>query len=431
MERQQVEYLRQQQAELEAQQKQAKKRPYSGRRHSEPAKDVEYVMDDDEGSEDPELQGDMDLYQDQYAQDNQDWGRQAQNHQGHGMHAESSQKKEKNIDLNVAEPFVGYEDDELEVEEFEGEEFDLYNNQNLKNIQHIDQFVGQGHTGGQNQKEAAHLVTKESDKYKSDHDNYSPEHLNGEQYADDDLPSNEGDMDNEEDLMNNYADGEDEMDLDEAEVMYLQQNMGQDGEGRETGVLMDGNFGGDGATGERDSSQKQVNDSQEQDTVIKKDGSENGMVGQEMNSEEEIEKGRMDGEDDGHMIYKDDGEGAEEGEEDGEEIGEDMINFLNEIPVLEGESEEEMIEFQQKIFDVIVKYQLFNDEEFASLFQATVMKNERLDEEFLKELFEEIAQELQHQLQQTYGGEEGYEGEEFGMEGEGYEGEEEEEEEEA
>lgn len=61
-----------------------------------------------------------------------------------------------------------------------------------------------------------------------------------------------------------------------------------------------------------------------------------------------------------------------------------------------------MVEFQQKIFDVIVKYQLFNDEEFASLYHATVVKNSKLDEEFLKELFEEIANELQKQLQQTY-----------------------------
>ena len=91
-----------------------------------------------------------------------------------------------------------------------------------------------------------------------------------------------------------------------------------------------------------------------------------------------------------------------------------MINFLNEIPVLEGESEDEMVEFQQKLFDVIVKYQLFNDEEFASLYQATVMKNEKLDEDFLKELFEEIAQELQYQLQQTYGDGDG--DEEEGME---------------
>jgi len=73
-----------------------------------------------------------------------------------------------------------------------------------------------------------------------------------------------------------------------------------------------------------------------------------------------------------------------------------------------------MVEFQQKIFDVIVKYQLFNDEEFASLYHATVVKNSKLDEEFLKELFEEIANELQKQLQQTY---------EDGEDGEFYEGE--------
>merc|ERR1711988_1088665 len=89
-----------------------------------------------------------------------------------------------------------------------------------------------------------------------------------------------------------------------------------------------------------------------------------------------------------------------------DEMGEEMRNFLNEIPVLEGDSEEEMVEFQQKIFDVIVKYQLFNDEEFSSLYHATVVKNSNLDEEFLKELFEEIANELQKQLQQTYEDEE-------------------------
>ena len=78
-----------------------------------------------------------------------------------------------------------------------------------------------------------------------------------------------------------------------------------------------------------------------------------------------------------------------------------MIAYGNEIPVLEGDSEEEMVEFQQKIFDLIVKYQLYHDEEFASIYQATLVKNNKLNEEFLKELFGEISDEIQKQLQQT------------------------------
>jgi hypothetical protein len=340
MERQQVEHLRQQQAELEAQQKQAKKRPYSGRRHSEPAKDIEYVMDD--GSDDDgEICEDADgnLYENLEGRGGVEWGANVHQHgqypaRGQGQagydaekYGDSSQKKEKNIDLNVAEPFVGYEDDELEVEEFEGEEFDLYNNQNLKNIQHIDQFVGRGASGAQNGPDGAHLVTKESEKVQT--------HPGLQLYDDDDdLQSDDQDLDNEDpnDLLQDYED-EENMFIKEEEALYhQQQNMASNPDARDQHVLQQSHD----PTSQNgpDTDQKGQNDSENHSTVIKKDDSptsHQAYIQAELDSEEEIEQGRLSSPspspDNANQIYPDNGDPDQQESENGEEIGEEMINF--------------------------------------------------------------------------------------------------------
>ena len=336
------------------------------------------------------------------------------NYNGERNYQESSAKKEDNMDINIAVPNYGYEDDELEVDEnWNKEEFELYNDDKLKDIEHIDQFINNKN------KEQQHLVTGESNNKKAAiGDKYADEYQHNN--YNDDIGNQNYDEDN---ISQEVFDEEMVMDNDSGQIQQNDEyyNHGSSQE-QQTVIKKE-----DGMENELDDDKYAKNFNSEDENVVQQD-MHNVRDSEDMIYQEPVDDG-MDKE--GQNIYDNQEEDGEYGDEDEAEMGEEMIAFLNEIPVLEGESEEEMVEFQQKIFDVIVKYQLFNDEEFASLYHATVVKNSKLDEEFLKELFEEIANELQKQLQQTY---EDGEGEYYEGDGEGdddeYAGEEEEEEEE-
>lgn len=101
-------------------------------------------------------------------------------------------------------------------------------------------------------------------------------------------------------------------------------------------------------------------------------------------------------------------EGLLEGNEE-EELNEEMIQFYNEIPTLTELTEESIHEFKQKMLDHIVKYQIFNSEEFQSLYQATSYKNQEVEEDIITNIFEELATALEEKLgEEGEGMEEGY-----------------------
>jgi len=95
--------------------------------------------------------------------------------------------------------------------------------------------------------------------------------------------------------------------------------------------------------------------------------------------------------DDRHMQ---DGEGEEE-------LNEELLQYLNEVPVLEEYTEAAIEEFQQALFHHIINYQIFNPEEFDILFQATCDRNENIDPKLLESIFAEVAEILQQQLQEA------------------------------
>jgi hypothetical protein len=115
----------------------------------------------------------------------------------------------------------------------------------------------------------------------------------------------------------------------------------------------------------------------------------------------------------GEAVFEMEDAEANEGEEE-EELDEDMIQFYSEIPNLEEISEEAVDDFKTKMIEHIFRYQIFNSEEFDSLFEATYYKNNSVDYELLEKIFEEIADIIQEKLEEF----EGYEMGEEEMEGE-------------
>lgn len=100
----------------------------------------------------------------------------------------------------------------------------------------------------------------------------------------------------------------------------------------------------------------------------------------------------------------------EEGQE--EELNEEMLQFYNEIPRLEEITEESVEEFKEQLLAHIVKYQIFNSEEFDSLFQATHYKNQNIDYELLENIFDQVSETMQQQLEELqYEGDQEMDGE--------------------
>jgi hypothetical protein len=92
-------------------------------------------------------------------------------------------------------------------------------------------------------------------------------------------------------------------------------------------------------------------------------------------------------------------EGMEEGMLEGEEeLNEEMKQFFEEIPMLMSTAPKAIDEFKQKMLDHIVKYRIFNSEEFQSLYQATAYKNQDVDENLITNIFQEIAAALESRL---------------------------------
>lgn len=115
------------------------------------------------------------------------------------------------------------------------------------------------------------------------------------------------------------------------------------------------------------------------------------------------------GDDDDQEVARDEpsDEGLIEGDE--EELNDEMIQFYNEIPTLTELTEESIHEFKQKMLEHIVKYQIFNSEEFQSLYQATSYKNQEVEEDIITNIFEELATALEEKLgEEGEGLEEGF-----------------------
>lgn len=91
-----------------------------------------------------------------------------------------------------------------------------------------------------------------------------------------------------------------------------------------------------------------------------------------------------------------------EGEE-GEGEGEDEEDIMDKIPILQGNSEDELQQFKQQLMNTIITYEIFDDEEFQNFFEAVCLRNQSLTRQFLADIFEEIKTVLMQQFQELNG----------------------------
>lgn len=69
---------------------------------------------------------------------------------------------------------------------------------------------------------------------------------------------------------------------------------------------------------------------------------------------------------------------------------EEEVEILDLIPVLDIDEPDSSDIFKRKMIQLILEYQIDNDEATEALFEATVDKNPNIDQESLKEMFVEI-----------------------------------------
>ena len=212
----------------------------------------------------------------------------------------------------------------------------------------------------------------------------------------------------EEDLLRKQRD-EEERELEEAAALEFENENRMEGEDDNQGMIEidDGDMIGEG--------KNQFIENLNIDVPAEDEGQQNIEVDQydqERDSDQKSadfggqnEEGAvmMDDEEDKEMAQYEDIDGEEE-------FPAELIKCLQEVPILEDNTEAALEEFQQQLFKHIVNYQIFSAEEFDLLFQATCDANEGVDPELLNSLFEEVASIIQQQLEQA---QEGYEGEDF------------------
>lgn len=87
-----------------------------------------------------------------------------------------------------------------------------------------------------------------------------------------------------------------------------------------------------------------------------------------------------------------------EPEEDGLEPDADD-DIMNKIPVLESESDEHVLEFKQRLVEMIFNYEIFNQEEFDNFYEAVCLKNQNHNPELIEAIFVQVKDYLYEQFQ--------------------------------
>ena len=86
-----------------------------------------------------------------------------------------------------------------------------------------------------------------------------------------------------------------------------------------------------------------------------------------------------------------------EGEEDDCEVDE----IMESIPELVDENDEDRVtEFKEQIIEMIMNYEIYEEEEFINFFEAVCMKNSGVDREFMAGLFEDVKETLYKKYQE-------------------------------
>ena len=74
-------------------------------------------------------------------------------------------------------------------------------------------------------------------------------------------------------------------------------------------------------------------------------------------------------------------------------------DIMNKIPVLESEAEDHILDFKQKLVEMIFNYEIFNQEEFDNFYEAVCLKNQGHNPELIEAIFVQVKDYLYEQFQ--------------------------------